>query len=391
MVNYVEQHYERRRQPGLRDRRISSGGMMTNVLLGDYPDVFKAGAAFAGVPFACFANRTRRRLVEHVLRQRAASCKTGPAMGRPGARRLSRLHRRAAADAAVARHHRHHAATSPTSAKRSSSGPTCSASARRRPRPRTTPQSGWIRTRYVGGSGVVAGRGDSGDRTAAQSGSRSRGRDPLLRPRRFDAGSGWRRGWIRRQHRRGRRRRRRRRGPRRCRRTWRGGGRSGRRRRTRRRGRRRRHVSHRRKCRDEHRRRGGWRRGGSIREHGHGRRNRRDIGGQRRPRRDGWSRRHVRAGRRLRNGHGRHRHDWGNERSTGWRRRNDLRPAAGNAGSVGGDSAGCSCDTVCALDRNWLSALLLTLALVFRPGRRASWRATTSRGGRATRRRSGPP
>ncbi|MFI7500838.1 PHB depolymerase family esterase [Streptomyces sp. NPDC049687] len=34
---------------------ISSGAMMTNVLLGDYPDVFAAGSAFAGVPFACFA------------------------------------------------------------------------------------------------------------------------------------------------------------------------------------------------------------------------------------------------------------------------------------------------------------------------------------------------
>jgi acetylxylan esterase len=33
----------------------SSGAMMTNVLLGDYPDLFKAGAAFAGVPFSCFA------------------------------------------------------------------------------------------------------------------------------------------------------------------------------------------------------------------------------------------------------------------------------------------------------------------------------------------------
>ncbi|GII79872.1 hypothetical protein Sru01_48540 [Sphaerisporangium rufum] len=33
----------------------SSGGMMTNVLLGAYPDVFKAGAAFMGVPFGCFA------------------------------------------------------------------------------------------------------------------------------------------------------------------------------------------------------------------------------------------------------------------------------------------------------------------------------------------------
>jgi poly(hydroxyalkanoate) depolymerase family esterase len=33
----------------------SSGGMMTDALLGSYPDVFKAGAAFAGVPFGCFA------------------------------------------------------------------------------------------------------------------------------------------------------------------------------------------------------------------------------------------------------------------------------------------------------------------------------------------------
>jgi poly(hydroxyalkanoate) depolymerase family esterase len=34
---------------------ISSGAMMTNVLLGDYPDVFRAGSAFMGVPFGCFA------------------------------------------------------------------------------------------------------------------------------------------------------------------------------------------------------------------------------------------------------------------------------------------------------------------------------------------------
>jgi acetylxylan esterase len=33
----------------------SSGGMMTQLLLGAYPDVFRAGAAFAGVPFGCFA------------------------------------------------------------------------------------------------------------------------------------------------------------------------------------------------------------------------------------------------------------------------------------------------------------------------------------------------
>jgi acetylxylan esterase len=33
----------------------SSGGMMTNVMLGSYPNIFKAGAAFAGVPFSCFS------------------------------------------------------------------------------------------------------------------------------------------------------------------------------------------------------------------------------------------------------------------------------------------------------------------------------------------------
>lgn len=33
----------------------SSGAMMTNVLLATYPDVFRAGAAFMGVPHACFA------------------------------------------------------------------------------------------------------------------------------------------------------------------------------------------------------------------------------------------------------------------------------------------------------------------------------------------------
>ncbi len=34
---------------------VSSGAMMTEVLLGAYPDVFAAGSAFAGVPFGCFA------------------------------------------------------------------------------------------------------------------------------------------------------------------------------------------------------------------------------------------------------------------------------------------------------------------------------------------------
>ncbi|SNT00089.1 esterase, PHB depolymerase family [Asanoa hainanensis] len=38
---------------------VSSGAMMTNVLLGAYPDVFRAGAAFAGVPFGCFAGSSK--------------------------------------------------------------------------------------------------------------------------------------------------------------------------------------------------------------------------------------------------------------------------------------------------------------------------------------------
>ena len=53
MVKYVEQTYN-----GDSNRvyaaGYSSGGMMTNVLLGSYPDIFKAGAAFAGVAFGCF-------------------------------------------------------------------------------------------------------------------------------------------------------------------------------------------------------------------------------------------------------------------------------------------------------------------------------------------------
>src|SRR5690242_8586841 len=55
MVTYAERQY------GGDPNRVyatgsSSGGMMTNEMLALYPDVFKAGAAFMGVPFNCFAN-----------------------------------------------------------------------------------------------------------------------------------------------------------------------------------------------------------------------------------------------------------------------------------------------------------------------------------------------
>jgi len=55
MVTYVEQTYH-----GDANRVYvtgsSSGGMMTDEMLALYPDVFKAGAAYMGVPFDCFAN-----------------------------------------------------------------------------------------------------------------------------------------------------------------------------------------------------------------------------------------------------------------------------------------------------------------------------------------------
>jgi poly(hydroxyalkanoate) depolymerase family esterase len=38
----------------------SSGGMMTEVMLGDYPEVFQAGSDFEGVPFHCFYTGTVR-------------------------------------------------------------------------------------------------------------------------------------------------------------------------------------------------------------------------------------------------------------------------------------------------------------------------------------------
>ena len=55
MVNYVQQTY--RGDPNrVYATGSSSGGMMTQHMLALYPDVFKAGASFMGVPFNCFAN-----------------------------------------------------------------------------------------------------------------------------------------------------------------------------------------------------------------------------------------------------------------------------------------------------------------------------------------------
>jgi len=54
MVRWTEEHMRADRHRVFATG-ISSGAMMTNVLLGDYPDVFRAGSAMSGVPFGCFA------------------------------------------------------------------------------------------------------------------------------------------------------------------------------------------------------------------------------------------------------------------------------------------------------------------------------------------------
>jgi acetylxylan esterase len=54
MVTFVEQH-NNADSGRVFATGLSSGAMMTNVLLGEYPDVFKAGSAYAGVPYTCFA------------------------------------------------------------------------------------------------------------------------------------------------------------------------------------------------------------------------------------------------------------------------------------------------------------------------------------------------
>ena len=57
MITYVEQNYHGNSN-AVYVTGASSGAMMTNVMLADYPDVFKAGAAFMGVPYYCFYTGT---------------------------------------------------------------------------------------------------------------------------------------------------------------------------------------------------------------------------------------------------------------------------------------------------------------------------------------------
>src|SRR5579875_108067 len=54
MITYVEQH-NNGDPNNVYVTGASSGAMMTDVMLAEYPDVFKAGSAFMGVPYHCFA------------------------------------------------------------------------------------------------------------------------------------------------------------------------------------------------------------------------------------------------------------------------------------------------------------------------------------------------
>ncbi|KAF2177347.1 carbohydrate esterase family 1 protein [Zopfia rhizophila CBS 207.26] len=54
MVNYTLQKYNGDKSK-LYVMGGSSGAMMSNVMVGSYPDVFEAGAAYSGTAFACFA------------------------------------------------------------------------------------------------------------------------------------------------------------------------------------------------------------------------------------------------------------------------------------------------------------------------------------------------
>ncbi|KAK4667482.1 Feruloyl esterase B [Podospora pseudopauciseta] len=54
MVNYTLDRYNGNREK-VYVMGFSSGGMMTNVMAGSYPEVFEAGAAYSGTAHACFA------------------------------------------------------------------------------------------------------------------------------------------------------------------------------------------------------------------------------------------------------------------------------------------------------------------------------------------------
>lgn len=134
----------------------SSGGMMTNVLVGSYPDVFKAGAAFAGVPFGCFAQGSVDSLGWNSSCANGNVSKTGAEWGNlvraaypgfTGARpRMQIWH--GTADATLKFHNFGEEIKQWTNVLGASETPATTEN--------NAIQSGWSRTRYLDGSGVVA-------------------------------------------------------------------------------------------------------------------------------------------------------------------------------------------------------------------------------------------
>jgi poly(hydroxyalkanoate) depolymerase family esterase len=133
----------------------SSGGMMTQAMIGAYPDVFKAGAAFAGVPFACFAQGSIDSLGWSSTCATGNVTKTGAQWGdlvraaypgytgpRP---RIQLWH--GSLDTTVAFHNFAEAIKQWTNVLGVSETPTSTEN--------NAIQSGWIRTRYADSAGVV--------------------------------------------------------------------------------------------------------------------------------------------------------------------------------------------------------------------------------------------
>jgi poly(hydroxyalkanoate) depolymerase family esterase len=150
MIQYVEQHN------GGDAGRVyvtgeSSGAMMTNVMLGDYPDVFKAGAAFMGVPFACFATTDGSQWNSqcaqgHISKtpQQWGDLVRGADPGYSGPRpRMQLWH--GTADTTLYYANFGEEIKQWTNVFGLSQTPTST----------DTPQSGWTRTRYADGSGTV--------------------------------------------------------------------------------------------------------------------------------------------------------------------------------------------------------------------------------------------
>jgi acetylxylan esterase len=133
----------------------SSGGMMTQAMIGAYPDVFKAGAAFAGVPFGCFAQGNIDSLGWSSTCANGQVTMTGAQWGDlvraaypgyTGARpRIQLWH--GSVDTTVAFHNFGEAIKQWTNVLGVSETPTSTEN--------DAIQTGWIRTRYADSAGVV--------------------------------------------------------------------------------------------------------------------------------------------------------------------------------------------------------------------------------------------